>query len=153
MKDIILIETYKDQDIYYKVDSDKFTCEMVIEDSFYKTTRTKLLDVRKAIDKFTNDNKEFKPFKFFRGSINRVETIKSIRPNGYEFNATDGNSNSVFNPIKHNSWDKPYKYDSVLEAEYNELEKEWKEYKDKYDTKLKEIKSKLIPLTSDDFNF
>ena len=77
------IETYRGHDIYYDENSEKFTCDISIEDNFKSTSRVSLKACRQEIDTFIKDNLNFKPFKLFNfgyhldftGDINEYEAI------------------------------------------------------------------------------
>lgn len=62
MENKFLIETYREHQIWYNADSDKFTVELLIEDSWREKGRKSLKDCRKAIDEHIKANAEFKPF-------------------------------------------------------------------------------------------
>jgi len=59
----IEIEQYKNQTIFYDDDSDKFTCDITVEEAYQSKTRKSLKEIRKEIDTFIKLNLEFKPFK------------------------------------------------------------------------------------------
>ena len=73
----IEIEVYKGQSIVYNDDSDKFECEIELNNQVKATKRTSLKDVRKEIDQFINVNLEFKPFKFFLKSAYSSKTFET----------------------------------------------------------------------------
>ncbi len=76
----IEIEVYKGQTIFYDEHSDKFVCDISVEDKSKSTKRQSLKDVRKEIEQFIKLNLEFKPFKVLRmGWAFNVNTVKSIR--------------------------------------------------------------------------
>lgn len=59
----IFIEDYKGQTINYDDYSDKFVCDIEIDDNVQKGKRGSLSDMRKQIDIFIKENVNFKPFK------------------------------------------------------------------------------------------
>jgi hypothetical protein len=74
------IETYREHEIWYNADKDKFTVELLIDDDWRTKDRKSLKDCRKAIDLHIKTTAEFKPFKIiFRG---RECTVKSVRADG-----------------------------------------------------------------------
>jgi hypothetical protein len=60
--DKFLVETYREHQIWYNADTDKFTVELLIEDNWRKKGRKSLKDCRKAIDEHIKANVEFEPF-------------------------------------------------------------------------------------------
>ena len=52
------IETYREREIYYNADTDKFTVELLIEDGWREKSRKSLKDCRKAIDDHIKENIE-----------------------------------------------------------------------------------------------
>jgi hypothetical protein len=79
MAEKIEIETYKGQTIYYNEDSDKFECDISIEDKSKSTKRGSLKDVRKEIDTFAKLNLEFKPFKAIVGESYNAMTVREVQ--------------------------------------------------------------------------
>ena len=81
----IHIEDYKGQTIEYDDDSDKFCCDISVEDQAKSAKRGSLKDVRREIDLFVKANLEFKPFKALYqegGRDIRVIAFDSIRTDG-----------------------------------------------------------------------
>lgn len=84
MNDKFHIETYREREIYYNADTDKFTVELLIEDSWHEKSRKSLKDCRKAIDDHIKDNIDFKPVTCLYKKYGSARSIKieQVRSDG-----------------------------------------------------------------------
>jgi hypothetical protein len=153
----IEIETYRNQTIFYNDDTDKFECDIVVEDKNKETKRQSLKAVRTEIDAFVKLNAKFTPFKVmviglgygdtdekrFEGSCD-VRTVESVRKDGKIVVSNSRGGKDYYVPNNSSS------YDGALQLrKYNpallEIEKEWKEHLAIWDAKQKELKEKAKP--------
>ena len=149
------IETYRGHDIYYDENSEKFTCDISIEDNFKSTSRVSLKACRQEIDTFIKDNLNFKPFKLFNfgyhldftGDINEYEAIGVRSHDGALI--IEGESQYTKGE-KRKEYKKAGEYGAEGLAAYNadlfNIEKEWKEHEAIWDKKKKELKAKANKL-------
>lgn len=125
------IEVYKNQTIYYNDDSDKFECDITVEENYSSKTRKSLKEIRKEIDLFIKVNLEFKPFKclFQRYSSDTLYTLNctAIR--------TDGTLVIDGSFLKEHEWNKIHNYSTDYE---NLIEKQRKERKEMQERHNKE---------------
>lgn len=77
--DKFLIETYREHQIWYNADTDKFTVELLIEDSWREKGRKSLKDCRKAIDEHIKANAEFKPFICLHKAYSDATIVKVLQ--------------------------------------------------------------------------
>ena len=80
-----LIENYRGHDIYYDEDSEKFVCDISIEDNAKSTARISLKACRLEVDSFIKENLNFKPFKVmffgdFDGSVEVRDAVGYVKP-------------------------------------------------------------------------
>ena len=80
------IENYRGHDIYYDEESEKFVCDISIEDRAKSTSRISLKTCRQEIDSFIKENLDFKPFKImhfvtFDGDCDEREVV-GVRSDG-----------------------------------------------------------------------
>ncbi len=145
----IEIEVYKEQTIFYDDDSDKFVCEISIEDNSKKSTRTSLKALRIEIDQFIKLNVNFKPFKAilideYDKSDFKVIEITALRTDG-RFVANDLGSTYQ----KRLGKDKILNariLDSEISDERERLRKEKDDYMKAYHGKVKALTNSLKPL-------
>lgn len=149
MADKIEIEVYKGQTIFYNEDSDKFECDISVEDKFKSTKRQSLKDARKEIDTFIKLNLEFKPFKCFKkssyGSDVELVEITGIRTDGKLIEKKSGYRSSDSHLDK-KDMEKLCAYDSDVWSALDKSEKENDEVNKKYNTERIELIKKLKPL-------
>lgn len=146
----IEIEVYKKQVIEYDTETDKFVCDIIIEDKTKTTNRKSLKDVRKEIDAFIKLNMDFKPFKALEISqwgredeFNEVE-ITGIRTDGIFIVKMKGNSRVEHYGEKAIARLRVFDYDAVQEKK--KLEDEATAFRQEQDKKKKALVKKLKPL-------
>lgn len=154
-----LIDTYREFDIYYVEDEDKFVCEMVAEDSHKTTSRSSLKSLKQEVDKFIKANANFKPFKVMRvgryssgeeynGSVVVMDAV-GVRKDGAlileaddEYRKDKKDRNYVkYEPDNSYRCDecKGYKY---YNPEIYDIQKEWDEHEKQWQTKQEELRKK-----------
>ena len=142
------IEVYKGQTIFYNEYSDKFECDITVEDKFKSTKRQSLKDVRKEIDTFIKLNLEFKPFKCFMkgtyGSDVDLVEITGIRTDGKLVKKNKFNYSS--DQLGKKDIERLCNYDSEIEQTLLDLEKQNDEVNKKYRIEKQELIAKLTPL-------
>lgn len=151
---MIKIEDYRNQEIFYDEDSDKFVCNMVVEDKSKGTKRSSLKDVRREIDQFIKLNADFKPIRVLRMSMwsdsVSEETFSAIRKDGC-FVLRKPNSNRL-EYAKKRDLEEFYEYDEKIV----ELQKERDRLSDEFDKKdkaiLEDIKKRLRPIGDELYN-
>lgn len=86
MKDKFHIETYREHEILYNADTDKFTVEILVEDNWSEKSRKSLNDCRKAVDDHIKANNGFNPIDVLYGSwhskLKYPIKIKQVRLDG-----------------------------------------------------------------------
>lgn len=86
MNDKFHLETYREHEIWYNADTDKFTVELLVECSWHDKGRKSMKDCRKVIDEHIKANFEFKPIKCIRkrssSSNGEVITVNKVRADG-----------------------------------------------------------------------
>jgi len=143
----IKIETYRGHEIEYDDSSDKFICQMVIEDNFREKTSMKLSEVRKSIDQFIKLNLEFKPFSFISESYRRIDIV-AIRTDG-KFVDSEKNQWSLKGITAGTRWGAggggsfAIDYDVITELEA--LDQRFEDFGIKYENEKSAIRSKLKP--------
>lgn len=143
----IFIEEYKGQTINYEDNTDKFTCDISIEDNFATKNRMSLNDVRKEVDLFIKANLNFKPFKaiavsgYNDGDFDVVE-VNAIRTDG-KLIVTEGNYKSHYGKEQAENLRK-FDFDILKEKEI--IEKEFQEAGKKIEMQRKALKDRLEKL-------
>jgi len=137
------IEVYKNQTIYYNEDSDKFTCDITVEEQYGSKSRKSLKEIKREIDLFIKANLEFKPFKCLYddwGGL-RVKECTAIR--------TDGCLVIGGSQIKEKDWDKIYNYSSDYEALVKNQSNEVESLRKKHKAELEEATKLLTVMDLD----
>ena len=142
----IKIEDYKGQTIYYNDDTDKFECDIELNDKLKSTKRQSLNDVRNEIKTFIKLNENFRPFKVISSGYGSVLSVVNVESKRY-----DGKFVISFNDYskrykKESEMAKYFEYDYEIEKEYKKIEEEFKEYRNNYKRTITELLSKLKPL-------
>lgn len=143
------IEIYKGQTIFYDEDSDKFVCDVTVEEKYGTKTRKSLKDIKREIDLFIKANLEFKPFKclYCRFSSFSVGECINLRVDGtLTFNAKYGKSN-----IGENEWGNIYQFSPSYINLKKERDTELEKVQTKYDALIKEAELKLVPMNLDKY--
>jgi len=85
------IEDYREHKIWYNEDTDKFTVELLVEDSWREKGRKSLKECKQAIDAHVKENLEFKPLFAIRKSWSNATKIKieQVRSDGGFIFSTD----------------------------------------------------------------
>lgn len=151
----IEIEQYKGQTIEYNDETDKFVCEIDIEDGTKNSKRSSLKELRKEIDAFIKANLEFKKFKLIKQSYTyssefKVIIVEGIRTDG-KFTCRDevmeGKSKRYdivdFEKELNRDYNKYYYYDSEIIKEKKNIEAEETRYGKIIESKEKALISKL----------
>lgn len=99
------IEDYRNNQIFYNEDSDKFVCEILSDNELKPKTinRASLVDVRKAIDDYIKRNSTFKPFKalYEKWSGIKIVTIVGVRKDGgVTVENTKGEREQIISDVK-----------------------------------------------------
>ncbi len=139
------IEIYKGQTIFYDEDSDKFVCDVTVEEKYGTKTRKSLKDIKREIDLFIKANLEFKPFKCIYKYHNelRIRECTALRVDGKL--VIDGWH------IEQKNWDTIYQYSPSFEQAVKEAQDEFDiAYKKKIQA-IKEAESKLVPMNLDKY--
>jgi hypothetical protein len=140
----IEIEEYKGQTIKYDDDTDKFICDISIEDNFKSSKRGSLKDIRKEIDQFIKLNLEFKPFRVFVKSYDDfgVATVEAIRTDG-KLVVKGAGYKTLYgkDDIKD-----LFKFDHELNESNNKISDEFKKAVDKRQNDRKQLMQKLAPI-------
>ena len=145
----IFIHQYRGFDIFYKEDSEKFTCEMVVEDNFKETSRVSLKAVKQEVDAFIKSNLNFKPFKImffdrFQGECD-VRNVTGVRSDGsivMEYKAY-GSDRKDF--LKKGHYDE--KKAKIWNPDLLDIEKEYKEHEEIWQKKRRELEKKADSLS------
>jgi hypothetical protein len=122
------IETYREQEIFYNEDSDKFEVKILTDEELQPkmSKRASLIDVKKSIDEQFKRNANFKPFKalFERYGEATEVSITSIRKDGgVVIEDNDGTKCQLHNG-RYSDLNKLYKYSSeYLQAQRESNEK------------------------------
>lgn len=142
------IEQYKGQSIFYDEDSDKFLCDITIEDKYKSTKRQSLKDVRKEIDVFVKMNLEFKPFKCILKSSYyesfKITNIEAIRTDGTLLERE--NANSSGNILNKNDFIRICSFDEGIINGLETHEAEYRKAYNSYKAKEKELYKSLTPV-------
>lgn len=142
MADKIEIEVYKGQTIFYNEYSDKFECDISVEDKAKSVTRKTPKDVRKEIDSFIKLNLEFKPFKCLMkswGDSFDIINVSAIRTDGKLVNSSGSH-------LDKDDMKKLLEYNADVEARYLEMQKEREAFNISQKKELAELLSKLKPI-------
>ena len=144
----IEIEVYKGQTIFYDEDSDKFVCDISVEDKSKSTKRQSLKDVRKEIEQFIKLNLEFKPFKVIRlGWGFSINTITSIRTDKKFVLSKPNSKNDDHISAKTITDIKEYAaYDQDVYEKYLALNSELKQFEEDIIAKQKALLATLKPV-------
>jgi uncharacterized protein (DUF1786 family) len=138
------IEIYKGHTIFYNEDTDKFYCEMVIEDSYKKTARLSLKAVKDEIDQFIKVNIDFKPFDVLvrdYGSVKKVN-IQSVRKDGtFHVDRSFFSQNEMIS--------KCYFFDGEIYSEMERLRKELDDFQKLKRAEIKALEDQMKPLTAE----
>lgn len=142
----IEIGAYKNQTIYYDEHSDKFMCDISIEDRAKSTKRGSLSDLKKEIDQFIKLNLDFKPFKAIRVDYNDVTvvTVEGIRVDG-TFIVNFGSSYKSF-WTKEDCNKKLRSFSQELIQQRESLRKEFEAFKKGHDVRLTCLLDSLQPI-------
>lgn len=138
----IEIEIYKNNQIVYNDEIDKFECKIELNGETKSTKRQSLADVRKEIDTFIKLNLHFKPFKAFfinkwADSSIEEKTVSAIRTDGKFVinNGEKGNHSYYYDK-------KEMQLARIFDAEISKGIKDLKEYAKKVQAETsKEIKA------------
>ena len=145
----IEIQDYKGHTIFYDDNSDKFCCEIEINNNVNvkNTKRQSLNDVKKEIDQFIKVNFEFKPFKAFfkRYSDYDVEIIEivGIRIDGKIVRKRGKDS---FEYLGEKDFANLFEYDLDSETAIKEIENKIELQRLKYNAERKLVFEKLKPI-------
>lgn len=142
----IEIENYKGQSISYNDVSDKFECEIELNNDVKNAKRASLNDVRKDIDLFIKKNLEFKPFKILlKNKYGRADFITqictAIRTDG-KFVVGNGDRQSY---LDRKDMKFAMYYDLEIVKEKERLDKELADANLKYKEGMAELFNKLTP--------
>lgn len=142
------IEEYRGQTIKYDDESDKFLCDVSVEDRTKNVKRGSLKDLRKEIDLFIKENLNFKPFKaLLKSDYNdndfSIVEVKAIRTDKKLIVSTSDRWTEHFDRKKS---DRLMVYDYQLVKEKEEIEKEESEYKKIIKEKMSILYTKLIKM-------
>jgi hypothetical protein len=130
------IETYREQEIFYNEDSDKFEVEILTDEELQPkySKRASLVDVKKSIDDHFKRNANFKPFSalYICGNELRQLTVVGVRKDkGLIVEFLNGEKkqmpNGAYSDIRH-----LYKYSSDFVNTKIDL-----------DNKIKELKAEI----------
>lgn len=154
-KDRFHLETYREHEIWYNADTDKFTVELLVDNGWREKARKSLNDCRKAIDEHIKSNFEFKPITCIRKGRweeGIVVKIESVRADGGLIENIDGKKNTEIS--------RALDHLNGRQINYHEFNHAWVEWKDKVkalrDSQAKEMEElrKLEPqLTPLDLSF
>lgn len=144
------IEVYKGQSIEYDEDTDKFVCDITIEDHNKSTKRQSLKDVRREIDAFIKANLEFKPFRLFekRSYGNELEELEvtGIRTDG-KFIVKKKSWRDRIEQVDFDkeirSGDEFFYYDTDIKEQMEKLKKDLENYSKEIHDKEKKLLKKL----------
>lgn len=141
------IEIYKGQTIFYDEDSDKFVCDVTVEEKYGTKTRKSLKDIKREIDLFIKANLEFKPFKcickYYDYDELRIRECTALRVDGKL--VIDGGH------IEQKKWDTIYQYSPSFEQAVKEAQDEFDIAYEKKRQAIKEAASKLVPMNLDKY--
>lgn len=140
----IEIEDYKTHTIFYDEDSDKFICDISIEDNFKKSSRKSLKEVRKEIDQFIRDNVGFKPIKAIKVAWNDITVLELSALRSDKTILVKGEYRDSY--YKKKDCEELFKYDPDVIDEYSKLVEENKKINEEFKTKCKNLHSKLVKL-------
>lgn len=144
----IEIQQYKGQTIEYDTETDKFVCDITMEDNYKNTKRATLSDLKKEIDKFIKNNLKFKPFKLIKGEYcPKVINVEGIRSDGrFVYRLKDSKSSSLVD-FEKNATDRfpddYFEYDSDFVKMWDDLEKEEEKFKEIISAKRELLSQKL----------
>lgn len=148
MKNKFHLETYREHEIWYNADTDKFTVELLVEDNWREKSRKSLNDCRKAIDDHIKQNLEFKPIKClwkrydYKGEILSEVTIKAVRHDGGFILNQNGQDFTEIN-IPNNQLSGKSIHFFKWNAEYLDFLDEKKKLEEKHKKELQELMSKV----------
>jgi len=141
------IEVYKNHQIFYNDDSDKFECTIDINDNIKSSKRASLNDMRKSIDQFIKANLEFNPFNFIKNEHNDLSyyTCHGIRTDGTFIISSQSRTTSK------SYYEKKYFYDAMIfdediVSEKAKIDRIFETAKKEHNEKIAELIKKLIPI-------
>lgn len=150
----IKIADYKNHIIFYDEDDDKFSTTFELKDDVKTKKRSSLKDIKKDIDTYLKDNKNFKPFKLIKKQkySNNFEIVNVIglrTDNKYIIEGKYSNSYiSVDKLSDDDAYDQYYEYDDsiyndnlLIDEEYDKLYKTVSKKRETIVKRLKPFKS------------
>lgn len=144
---------YKNQTIYYDEDSDKFVCDIELNDNIRSAKRASLSNVKKEIDLFIKANANFKPFSFIGigyGLSPTVYTAEQIRTDNKIILSRDRSSLKDYETRKGILKIEPKQFDQEVLDNVKKLRDEEIVFRNDIDKKIKDELSKLKPLDISD---
>jgi len=145
----IEIENYKGFQISYDDYSDKFECEMELNNKVKNLKRGSLNDVRKEVDQFLKANLEFKPFKFFKksaygGKSFDTQFCSAIRTDGKFVVGKEGQE-KYKSYLTFGEMGLAMVYDANIAKEKARLVKEKEDYITKVELEIEKLFDSLMP--------
>lgn len=141
------IEVYKGQTIEYDDETDKFVCEININDNTKHSKRGSLNDLRKEIDTYIKNNLEFKPFKALLkdkyGDGFDIYDIKGIRTDGQFIIQKIGYNHTSLASFK--DMERCMIYDQSFVDEFKSLNRRKEKFNNYIKERIKTLSAKLIP--------
>ena len=143
----IEIEQYNGQTIFYDDYSDKFTCDITVQEAYGTKSRKSLADIRKEIDTFIKLNLKFKPFNAlflseYSSPSFSVGNVSAIRTDG-KFVVDFGGSKSHYDM---KDMERCCVYDTeILEAK-KIADKKLEDARAENNRSIKELTAKLVKM-------
>jgi len=143
----IEIEQYNGQTIFYDDNSDKFTCDITVEEAYGTKSRKSLTEIRKEIDTFIKLNLNFKPFKaIFSGEYRWSEfgegNVSAIRTDG-KFIVDFGRRSSHYDT---KDMERCCVYDTEILDAKNKADEKFESARTERDNAIQELASKLVKM-------